>query len=326
VIRYRFGHEDLLRTRFAIAPLMELVGAMYALRDPTRYSIHRPWVDWARPRIEGLDLSLFDVATPVGGPFWPVFVGPPPRAPAAGISEELRRVRATPPDLVRAELERSYPAGVPAAGRLLVEDPARGRDLLVGQMRELWDAALAPWWSRIVALLESEIAWRARRLAAVGPRAAFTALHDTVRWSDGVLHVQPTRKAAATVDLNGRGLLLVPAVFTWPSVWPRTDPPWDPALVYPPSGIAELWDGDGVRDGALEALVGQRRARILLELDIPSATLELARRMTVSPGSVSEHLGVLKRAGLVTGRREGRRVVYTRTANGDVLCGGHRDR
>jgi len=48
--------------------------------------------------------------------------------------------------------------------------------------------------------------------------------------------------------------------------------------------------------------------------------------MSVSPGSVSEHLSVLKRAGLVTGRREGRRVVYTRTTNGDVLRGGRQDR
>jgi hypothetical protein len=32
VIRYCFGYDDLLRTRFAMAPLMELIGAMYALR------------------------------------------------------------------------------------------------------------------------------------------------------------------------------------------------------------------------------------------------------------------------------------------------------
>lgn len=45
MVRYRFGQRDLLRTRFAIAPLMELVGAVYALRDPRRYSLHRPWAE-----------------------------------------------------------------------------------------------------------------------------------------------------------------------------------------------------------------------------------------------------------------------------------------
>jgi len=42
VIRYRFGQNDLLRTRFAIAPLMELIGAVYVLRDPARFVVHQP--------------------------------------------------------------------------------------------------------------------------------------------------------------------------------------------------------------------------------------------------------------------------------------------
>jgi hypothetical protein len=93
-------------------------------------------------------------------------------------------------------------------------------------MRALWDAVLAPWWPGISALLESEIASRARRLVAVGGQAAFTDLHPTVSWDRGDLIIHPTRKPPADVDLAGRGLLLIPAVFTWPTVWPRTDPPW----------------------------------------------------------------------------------------------------
>ena len=184
-------------------------------------------------------------------------------------------------------------------------------------MLAFWDAALAPWWSRIAALLESEIAWRARRLAAVGPQAAFSGLHDSVRFADGVLSVDPTTKVPADVDLAGRGLLLVPAVFTWPIVWPRSDAPWDPALVYPPPGTAELWEPADEQHHALEQLLGRGRARVLLELERPGATLELAQRLAVSPGGVSEHLKVLRRAGLAVGRREGRRVIYARTAKGD---------
>ena len=301
---------------------MELVGAVYALRDPGRVAVHQPWAEWARPRTEHLDLALLEVATPSQRPFYPVFIGPPPRAPHAAVASELERVRATPPERVAAEIAQAYPDGVPAAGRVLVEDPARALELLVDQMEALWEAALAPWWDRLAAVLESEIAWRARRLATVGPQAAFTGLHESVSWEDGVLRVDPTTKGPAEVDLAGRGLLLVPAAFTWPSVWPRTDPPWDPALVYPPSGTAELWAPDERDRGALEALLGGRRARVLLELARPSSTLELSKRMRVSPGSVSEHLGVLRRAGLVAGRRERRRVIYARTARGDELARG----
>ena len=319
MVRYRFREDDLLRTRFAITPLIELVGAVYALRDPDRYAVHRPWADWARPRTAHLNLTLLDVAAPFGTSFWPVFVGLPPRAPRTDIDAELERVGATPPELVRAELVQTYPDGVPPAARPFVDAPASALGALVQQMRAFWDAALAPWWPAISAVLEAEVAARARRLAADGPRAAFADLHPTVCWRAGTLCVHPTAKPAADVDLAGRGLLLVPAAFTWPVVWPRTDPPWDPALVYPPRGIADLWAGGPPRDKALEALLGRRRARVLLELDRPASTLEIARRLGVSAGGVSDHLKVLREAGLVTGRREGREVIYARTAKGESL-------
>ena len=84
-------------------------------------------------------------------------------------------------------------------------------------------------------------------------------------------------------------------------------------------GTADVWRPDPPRADALKALVGERRARVLLELDRPACTLELAQRMQVSPGGVSDHLSILRRAGLVSRRREGRRVIYTRTAIGDTL-------
>jgi DNA-binding transcriptional ArsR family regulator len=318
MVRYRFGPDDLLRTRFAIAPLMDLIAAFYVLRDPGRSVVHRLWREWALPRTAGLDLSLLNVAAPAGGPgFWPVFVGPPPQVPHAEIGSELDRIRATPPAQVKAEITHTYPHGATAA-RSFVDDPAGTLAELVEQMGAFWDAALAPWWARMSAVLESEIASRARRLVAAGPQAAFTGLHQTVRWDKDTLVVHPTRKAPADVDLAGRGLLLIPAIFTWP----RTDPPWDPALVYPAGGIAGVWAAGGNDDDALAALIGQRRAQILRELDRPASTFQLAQRMQVSAGGISDHLKILRQAGLATGSREGRQVIYTRTAKGDTLRSG----
>jgi DNA-binding transcriptional ArsR family regulator len=321
VIRYRFGQDDLLRTRFAITPLMDLIGALYVLRRPGRSVVHRPWAEWAGPRTASLDLSLLDIASPLGTRYWPVFVGPPPLTPHAEIGDELRRVSATPPDRVREEITRAYPSGPPAAARPFVEDPGAALRELVAQMAAFWDAALAPWWPAIEAVLEAEIASRARRLAATGSRSAFDDLHPTVTWDGGTLHIRPTSKEPAEVELAGRGLLLVPSAFVWPTVWPRTDPPWDPALVYPPAGIGDLWAPDEPSGNALEALIGRRRARILRDLARPASTLELAHRLTISPGGVSDHLRVLHQAGLVTRRREGRQVIYARTKKGHLLCG-----
>ena len=70
---------------------------------------------------------------------------------------------------------------------------------------------------------------------------------------------------------------------------------------------------------ALGELLGRRRAGILVALGAEATTTELARRLAASPAGVSEHLGVLRRAGLVRARREGRAVLYSRTAAGDVL-------
>ena len=322
MIRYRFGQDDLLRTRFAVAPLMELLGAFYVLRRPAEYVVHRSWVEWAAPRVRGLDLTLFDVVAPFGGPYWPVFVAPPPHLPHPLVEAELERVARTPPAQVVAEITQRYGDRPPEAARPLVDDPVAALRVLVGQMRSLWDAALAPRWTTISAFLESEIAARARALASIGSQAAFDDLHPTVGWADGCLSVDRAEHGAADVDLAGRGLLLVPSAFTWPRVWPRTDPPWQPALVYPPTGIGDLWDPTGPDDGALASLIGARRAQVLRELDRPSTTLDIAERMNVSPGGISEHLTVLRRAALIARRREGRRVVYARTLAGDTLRGG----
>ena len=102
-----------------------------------------------------------------------------------------------------------------------------------------------------------------------------------------------------------------------------TDAPWQPGLVYTPRGVGGLWapDEDGDR-AALEALLGRRRAEILARLGSSAATADLAARLDASPAGVNEHLGVLRRAGLVRAARDGRRVLYERTAMGEALLRG----
>jgi len=84
-----------------------------------------------------------------------------------------------------------------------------------------------------------------------------------------------------------------------------------------------LWaPGEGGDREAIEALLGRRRAGILATLAAPAATNELARRLGASPAGVNEHLGILRRAGLVRSTRDGRRVLYERTPMGDALVRG----
>jgi DNA-binding transcriptional ArsR family regulator len=317
LISYRFGRDDLLRTRFAVSPLFELAASLRALRDPGGHSVHLPWAREARARLAGLDYSLLDALHP-SGPYAPDFVAPPPQTPLPVFEEELARVRATPPERARLEVGWTFVGReVPAVARPLLDDPASALPGLVDLMAEYWARALEPVWDLIRAVLEADIRQRARHLAGGGALELFAGLHPDVRWHDGALLVD--RRHEATVELAGRGLQLVPAAFGWPEVGAMFDPPWQPALIYPPRGVGDLWAPARESAEALGELVGRRRASILVALGAEATTTELSRRLAASPAGVSEHLGVLRRAGLVRARREGRAVLYSRTAAGDVL-------
>jgi DNA-binding transcriptional ArsR family regulator len=324
VIRFRFGAEDLLRTRFAISPLFELAASVEVLKDPGAHSMHLPWVRRARRALAGLDLGLLEALGPGGRGYAPDFTSPPPRSPIPDVEEEFARVLATDPARVATELGWRFEGEpVPAVVQPLFDDSAAGLERLVGLMRAYWRAAIEPWWPAIRATLDADIRHRARRLTEAGPLAVFEDLHADVAWHDDELRVM--RDYEADVELGGRGLVLIPCAFHWPRAGAMTDPPWQPSLLYAPRGIALLWEppeaGDAPGADALGPLLGERRARILLTLREPASTIELAARLQASPAGVSEHLKVLRRAGLISGRRDGRSVRYARTVAGDALAG-----
>ena len=61
--------------------------------------------------------------------------------------------------------------------------------------------------------------------------------------------------------------------------------------------------------------------RLLAE---PLPTVDIARRLDVTPSAVSQHLKVLHATGLVTRARDGRYVLYRRSELGDRLAGQSR--
>lgn len=72
--------------------------------------------------------------------------------------------------------------------------------------------------------------------------------------------------------------------------------------------------------GAVLDALGDRTRRIILQRlrDGPKPVVEIARGLPVSRPAVSQHLKVLKEAGLVVDRAEGNRRLYTVDANGLV--------
>src|SRR5207248_2206618 len=124
----------------------------------------------------------------------------------------------------------------------------------------------------------------------------------------------------SSVDLDGRGLLLLPSAFAWPKVVLVTEKPWQPTVIYPARGVGMLWEPERpAPPDALAKLLGSSRASILAALDRPRSTTELARVLDISAGGVSQHLAVLRSAGLVSSRRAQRLVLYLRSEHGEEL-------
>jgi hypothetical protein len=321
MITLRFGPAALAHVRFAISPLTETRRSLRVLDDPGAGALHLPWAVEARRLTADLDLSLLRAMDP-SGVYTPDFVSPPPTSPLDEFEDQLAVVVATPPEQARAEVQRSYrrKPPLPAVLEPFVEDPAAGVAAVADLLRAYWDRALAPHWPRVRAVLEGDVLHRSREMADGGAERLFADVDPTVSWADGVLSID--KPAQQSVDLEDRGLLFVPSVFTWPDVVLVTDPKWQPTIVYPARGVGTLWETDRpAAPDALGALLGKVRAGVLMALDRPRSTTDLAHALGVSAGGVSQHLSVLREAGLVHGHRVGRMVLYLRSPTGDGLVG-----
>jgi DNA-binding transcriptional ArsR family regulator len=320
VLKLAFTARDLAHIRFAFSPLWEVVASVRVLKAPTDHALHLPWVTRTRKLLTDsrLDWGLLSDLVPVPTQVIAGFVSPPPSTPMPDLDLELTSLRATPPDLVRAVLD-DLPGGRPSGLDPLHADPVSGLARLADIIRQYWDLTLAPYWPRMLTLLEGDVLYRAAQLTQGGTSRLFADFDPRVSWGDDTLNVV-NEYVSRSVHLGGRGLLLVPSVFVWPRVFAKLDDPWQPVLRYPPRGVARLWERDGADvSQTLAAVLGRSRALLLTELDTPASTTDLARRTGLSTGGVSQHLTALRAAGLVSAHRTGRFVLYARTSVAESL-------
>jgi DNA-binding transcriptional ArsR family regulator len=240
-------------------------------------------------------------------------------------------VTAADPAAVRWQLRHlaDHPVATPGPRRAerarLLRGLARLPDAGAAQVAEAlagyWRAAVAPHWPRLQALLRADLAHRLDELADGGVGALLRNLHPSVSYDGSTLRI--VKYYDGDADLSGRGLLLVPCAFAWPDVIVLTAEPNVPTVSYSPRGIGTLWERHPSPDGsALAGVVGRTRATLLSQLDLPMSTTQLATALTLSAPTLSAHLHALHRAGLVSSRRDGRAVLYSRTPIGEDLLAG----
>jgi DNA-binding transcriptional ArsR family regulator len=306
------SEADLRRMRLVCSPLAEVTQSLCMLSRGKIPELYRGWFEMIRGSLRRLDMPLLQATVPPGPEVARfMFLG---ADAGTTIERQLRLVADYPADRLRQDLHEAWgDARLPPAAERLLSDGA-GR--LAEELWEYWQATISPFWPQIRGLVDADVAYRAARLADGGIESLLADLHPRVKLHDHALQIG-THNPVTEHDLSGTGLLLVPCAFSWPYLDVGIGNPWPPHLVYGARGVGNLWHDRlpatvGSAD-ALGELLGRSRAAVLLSLALPQSTTDLARELGQSPPAVSAHLSVLRRNGLVSSWRAGRRVLYQRT-------------
>ncbi|MEU4689813.1 helix-turn-helix domain-containing protein [Actinoplanes sp. NPDC023714] len=330
--RLHLTAEDLARTRIAArpSPFDESIHAVERLRQRTPGLLFRAWRTQLNGRLGRATRVLAEVFPAVGsGVDLATLVGP-----VDDLREGLDRLAGAPAEGLRRELEwygRRH--RLTAWARSLADRDPGPRLELVAAVAALHDAAIRPYWARIDELIGADRAARARAVAAGGLEQLLATLCPAhVRWRHPVLSVDTPPGCDADVHLDGRGLVLTPSVFIGDLpclAFDLADPGAPATLIYPVvndlAAARRLWTADRP-PGHLATLLGRSRSALLETIADGCGTVELARRVGLSPASVSEHTAVLRNSGLISTRRDGARVVHAVTNLGAMLLDGEQAR
>ncbi|MGQ4464654.1 winged helix-turn-helix domain-containing protein [Streptomyces violaceoruber] len=323
MLRFEVSVEDLLRSRFALSPALDLCLLLRSLAGQGR-PLPRAWAARLQPAFERLcretELNaVLALQTPLSGPN---FVAPPPRGLNQTWADDLAVIRATPLEAARHEIANTATgpsADDPRVRAVLDSTDAVPR--IAEAMDQAWHELLAADWPQLRAICERDVVHRVGVIGEHGWATTIESLHPGIAWQAGGIEIGFFR--GGTVSLAGDGLLLIPSAVVG-HIGAHTEDPWPRTLVYPARGTAALWGGQeaALQRDALTALVGRSRARLLLALDAPASTSHLARSLAMTSGAVGDHLGILRDAGLLVRARSGRSVLYRRTPLGEALIGG----
>ncbi|WAL68930.1 DUF5937 family protein [Amycolatopsis cynarae] len=222
------------------------------------------------------------------------------------LADTTARERALDLAQARGALQEAF------AERLLA-DPAAVRARVRHTLEQCAEAFFDAAWTGVAVQLATDLRLKNDLLNRRGIGAALTSVSGAVTLApDGDRIVVDKLQDNATAA-HGSGVTFIPTVFGHPHLVVIHAPGWQPVVQYP---VAEPNQPEPVPLKTvtlrLEALAHPVRLRLLRTLARgPHTTGELAHAWELSPPEVSRHLAVLRRAGLLTTRRQGRYVHYT---------------
>ncbi|WAU82039.1 helix-turn-helix domain-containing protein [Streptomyces sp. Qhu-G9] len=271
----------------------------------------------ARASLAHPDVALLADLLPLNGDtYTPDLLTPQPGTNAQRrdlLDEQIAQIEAATQDVLETQVftytRTHWNRPLLATTRRIAESGRMQRHLANGLAR-FWRDALSEGWPELRSIIDQDIAHRATTIATHGVGRALGALHPDMDWAGDAVTL--AKSWDGDIDATGRDLVLAPGVLNRPDVIIQVDTPGQFVLYYPAQRIGV---GRGRRSGTITQVVGNARAALLADLETPRSTTELASRIGCTPGTVSYHLSALHRARLVTKVRDGRYVLYQRTAH-----------
>lgn len=319
MLRIHFTPEDLTRVRVARGPdfLWEIANSVQTLQRSDGERVFGAWRRWVRPRLPG-NGHLLSPLLPAYG-YSPDFLTPT-SGDRTTVQAAVDTLLGTERTRLRAELSRlARSRRLPGWTRALAEGDTEALGGLGEALHAYQAKVLVPHWHHVRADIDADRARRIQSLVDGGTEGLLAGLGPGVRWCPPVLEV------AYPVDqhlrLRGRGLVLQPSFFCWPTPTALADAELSPVLVHPIHHAADWAAASGGRreHDSLGQLVGRTRAELLRATRTGCSTTEAARLLQVTHPAVSQHMNVLRAAGLITTVRTAGRAFHLATAEGRAL-------
>lgn len=321
MVAFRLSPDVLGQTRFAFSPLAEVGSALAVLHECRAGSVHQRWIDHARRTATHVDMALLEGLV-ARRAWFPSFLYQPATSPDTTLESQLNALESDGMAAISEDLEGIWATTtMPARLAQVLGHGNAGLRQITDALWAFWQTAVEPFWPRMCAVLEDDVAHRAGRIVTGGLYELLDGLHPETSIDGDLLRIDKPHHADETFD--GTHLTLIPSIFAYPALVIDHDDHGSLVLVYGARGVGRTWEDlqqpDALPEDHLAGLLGRSRAAILSRLSVPMTTTELARDLEQSLGAVSEHLSRLRSAGLLTSWRNGRRVYYRQTPLASTL-------
>jgi len=321
MMQFAISTEDFANIRFAISPMITTVLSARSMFYPEYLSPMRDWLETLEQNTRDMDFPALRRFQPHGH-YSVDFLLPFPEKSRPKFEDQLQQIATTPLAAIENDLEYLIRNGV-----LTVDDLSQFKNLAslhaqtVDELACLWEIAIQPYWDSIQSVLEGDLMHHSREYMVGGANTMFAGL-DSYIWLDSpdLLSICTKAQTFAPIDPKGQGIVLVPNIVSNCGVWVQTLDDKPPVISYRAYG-AGLWKNKNVYEPAeaMNILFGENRSRLLYALAAPTSTKDLAIKLELTPGAISQQLGQLKQAGLVDANRAGRAVYYRLNQRGEQL-------